>query len=156
MNEPRARYTPTRLLCPWGFSRQQYWSGLPCPPPGDLPNPEIKPRPPSLQVDSLPSGPPGKPPSKEKKRGVKRRKHFKIQFQYTEYTKVLTVAYGTNSFLNIPQPLQRLNLNFFFKAFQCPKKQGKKWRKQSSKSVILVTKNECFSWMNIDWYFINF
>ena len=28
---------PARLLCPWGFSRQEYWSGLPCPPPGDLP-----------------------------------------------------------------------------------------------------------------------
>ena len=28
---------PTRLLCPWGFSRQEYWSGLPCSPPGDLP-----------------------------------------------------------------------------------------------------------------------
>jgi len=26
-----------------GFSRQEYWSGLPCPPPGDLPDPEIKP-----------------------------------------------------------------------------------------------------------------
>ena len=33
---------PTRLLCPWGFSRQEYWSRLPCPPPGDLPNPGIK------------------------------------------------------------------------------------------------------------------
>ena len=30
---------PTRLICPWGFSRQEYWSGLPCPPPRDLPNP---------------------------------------------------------------------------------------------------------------------
>ena len=29
---------PTRLLCPWGFSRQKYWSGLPWLPPGDLPN----------------------------------------------------------------------------------------------------------------------
>ena len=28
---------------PWGFSRQEYWSGLPCPPPGDVPNPGIKP-----------------------------------------------------------------------------------------------------------------
>ena len=27
-----------RLLCPWGFSRPEYWNGLPCPPPGDLPN----------------------------------------------------------------------------------------------------------------------
>ena len=52
---------PTRLLCPWGFSRQKYWSGLPCSPPGDLPNPGIEPRSPALQVDSLPSEPPGKP-----------------------------------------------------------------------------------------------
>ena len=28
---------PARLLCPWGFSRQEYWSGLPCPPPGAIP-----------------------------------------------------------------------------------------------------------------------
>ena len=33
---------PTRLLCPWGFSRQEYQCGLPCPPPGDLINPVIK------------------------------------------------------------------------------------------------------------------
>ena len=32
-----------RLLCAWGFFRQEYWSGLLCPPPGDLLNPEIKP-----------------------------------------------------------------------------------------------------------------
>ena len=48
-------------LCPWGFSRQEYWSGLPCPPPGDLPNPGIKPRSPEWQADSLLSEPPGKP-----------------------------------------------------------------------------------------------
>ena len=34
---------PARLLCPWGFSWQEYWIGLPCPPPGDLPNPGIEP-----------------------------------------------------------------------------------------------------------------
>ena len=45
---------------PWGFPRQEYWSGLPCPP-GDLPNPGIKPGSPALQVDSLPSEPRGKP-----------------------------------------------------------------------------------------------
>ena len=50
-----------RLLCPWGFPRQEYWSGLPCPPPGDLSNPEIEPRSPTLQADSLQSEPPGKP-----------------------------------------------------------------------------------------------
>ena len=40
-----------------GFSRQEYWSGLPCPPPGDLPNPGVKPVSLSLQhweVGSLP------------------------------------------------------------------------------------------------------
>ena len=42
-------------------SRQKYQNGLPCPPPGDLPNPGIKPRSPALQIDSLPSEPPGKP-----------------------------------------------------------------------------------------------
>ena len=44
-----------------GFSRQEYWSGLPFPSPGDLPNPVIKPRSPALQADTLTSEPPGKP-----------------------------------------------------------------------------------------------
>ena len=44
-----------------GFSRQKYWNGLPCCPPGDLPNPWIEPRSPTLQVDSLLSEPPGVP-----------------------------------------------------------------------------------------------
>ena len=44
---------------PMGFSRQDYWSGLPCPPPGDLPDPGIESRSPALQEDSLPSEPPG-------------------------------------------------------------------------------------------------
>ena len=43
------------------FSRQEYWSGLPFPPPGDLPNPGIEPRSPALQTDALPSEPSGKP-----------------------------------------------------------------------------------------------
>ena len=46
---------------PMGFSRQEYWSGLPFPSPGDLPNPGIKPRSPALQADALTSEPPGKP-----------------------------------------------------------------------------------------------
>ena len=43
------------------FSRQEYWSGLPFPSPGDFPNPGIKLQSPVLQADSLPSEPPGKP-----------------------------------------------------------------------------------------------
>ena len=52
---------------PWGssvrgdFFSQEYWSGLPCPLPRDLPHPGIKPRFPALHVDSLPSEPLGKP-----------------------------------------------------------------------------------------------
>ena len=42
-----------------GFSRQEYWSGLPFSPPGDLPDPGIKPRSPALQADDLLSEPPG-------------------------------------------------------------------------------------------------
>ena len=45
-----------------GFPGQEYWSGVPFPSPGDLPDPGIKPRSPVLQADSLPSEPPGKLP----------------------------------------------------------------------------------------------
>ena len=47
-----------------GFSRQEYWSGLLWPPPGDLPDPGIEPISPvspALQAGSLPTKPPGKP-----------------------------------------------------------------------------------------------
>ena len=44
---------PASLLCLWEFSTQEYWSGLPCLSSGDLANPEIEPRTPTLQVDSL-------------------------------------------------------------------------------------------------------
>ena len=40
-----------------GFSRQEQWSGLPLPSPGDLPDPRIEPRSPAFQADSLPSEP---------------------------------------------------------------------------------------------------
>ena len=51
------------LLAPasMGFSRQEYWSGLPLPSPGDLPDSGVEPRSPALQADALPSEPPGKP-----------------------------------------------------------------------------------------------
>ena len=61
---------PDSLPPPWtvahqappsmGFSRQEYWSGLTFPSPGDLPNPGIKPGSPILQPDTLPSELPGK------------------------------------------------------------------------------------------------
>ena len=42
---------------PMGFFRQEYWSGLPFPPPGDLPDPGLESVSPALQADSLPTGP---------------------------------------------------------------------------------------------------
>ena len=45
------------------FSRQEYWNGLSCPPPGNLPNPGIESVSPALHVGSLPTEPPGKPPN---------------------------------------------------------------------------------------------
>ena len=52
---------PTNTPLFMGFSRQEYWSGLPFPSLGDLPDPGIEPGSPALQADSLPSEPPGKP-----------------------------------------------------------------------------------------------
>ena len=67
-----AQSRPT-LVIPWtvahqaplsmGFFGQEYWSGLPFPSPGDLPEPGIKPEYPALQANSLPSEPPGKLPT---------------------------------------------------------------------------------------------
>ena len=42
-----------RALLSMGFSRKEYWSALPCPPPGDLPNPGIEPVFPALHVDPI-------------------------------------------------------------------------------------------------------
>ena len=57
--------TPWTVACQASLSteisRQEYWSGQPFPSPGDRPNPGIKPRSPTLQVDSVPSESPGKP-----------------------------------------------------------------------------------------------
>ena len=70
--------SPVRLFeTPWtiayqappsmGFSRQEYWSGLPFPSPRDLPDPGIEPRSPTFQADALTSVPPGKPLNTRKK-----------------------------------------------------------------------------------------
>ena len=64
-----------------GLFRQEYWSGLPFPPPGDLPDPGIKAGFPSLQAGSLPSEPPGKPFHTQAKEPQWTAKIFKIIFQ---------------------------------------------------------------------------
>ena len=72
--------TPWTVACQappsMGFSRQEYWSGLPFPSPGDLPYPGIKPKSPTLQADSLLTEPPEKPEWKLNE--VKKKKKFSI------------------------------------------------------------------------------
>ena len=55
--QPHGHQAPPSM----GFSRQEYWSGVPFPSPGDLPDPGIEPGSPALQADFLPTAPPGKP-----------------------------------------------------------------------------------------------
>ena len=62
-----------------GFSRQEYWSGLPFPSPGDRPNPGIEPGSPTLEADALTSKPPGKP-----KREYQAEKHLFTNVQVRE------------------------------------------------------------------------
>ena len=63
LNHVRLFATPWTVAyqTPLSMDRQEYWSGLPFPSPGDLPNPGTEPRSPALEADTLPSEPPGKP-----------------------------------------------------------------------------------------------
>ena len=104
---------PTRFLCPWRFSRQEYWSGLPCRPPGDLFNPGIEHRSPALQADSLPSESPGKPkntgvgslsilqgifPTQRSNPGLPRCRQILYQLSHKESPRILEwVAYPFSS-----------------------------------------------------------
>ena len=64
------------------FSRPEYWSGWPFPSPGDLHNPGIKPRSRTLQADSLPAEPPGKPQMAESLLFIKY--HLQLKAKYVE------------------------------------------------------------------------
>ena len=70
-SQPPQGLQPSRLLCPWSFSRQEQWSGLPCSAPGDIPNLGIEPRSPTLQEDYLSSEPPGRVKEESEKVGLK-------------------------------------------------------------------------------------
>ena len=85
--EKKKSFSRVRLFAtPWtvahqaplsmGFSRQENWSGLPLPSPGDLPNPGTEPRSPALQADTLSSEPPG---------NLVGRKVFKLQVLFVKW-----------------------------------------------------------------------
>ena len=106
----------TRLFCPWEFSRQEYWRGLPRFPPRDLPNVGIKPRSPALQADSLPSEPPGKPkdtgmgslsllqgifPTQESNQGLLhcRRILYQLSYQGSLFISLVSIISNNASFI---------------------------------------------------------
>ena len=107
---------PARLLCPWAFSRQEYWNGLPYPPPGYLPNPEVKPRSPTLQADSLLYGPPEKP----KDTGVGSRSLFQGNFLTQElnhgllHCRWILYQLSYQGSLNYQGSLKHMNICFIF------------------------------------------
>ena len=72
-----------------GFSRQEYWSGLPFPSPGDLPDPGIEPGSPALEADTLTSEPPGKP---QTHKGLSQR--FSKIMQKTENSRICILLPG--------------------------------------------------------------
>ena len=80
-----------------GFSRQEYWSGLPFPSPGDLPGPWIRPGSPVLQADSLPSQPPGKP-------SANTRPSYKFMFSVAGKCKLLVQLPSCPCEKNFPMP----------------------------------------------------
>ena len=109
---------------PMGFSRQEYWSGLPCPPPGDLPNPGIELRSPALQENSLPSGSRGKPkntgvgilewrrsllqgisPTQELNQGLLhcRRILYQLNYQGSSHSHMVEMLTVRGNFNSIPQ-----------------------------------------------------
>ena len=67
-----------------GLFRQEYWSGLPFPSPGDLPDPGIEPRSPALESDALTSEPPGKPLAQHINNNNQRVKSFPSQLESIE------------------------------------------------------------------------
>ena len=97
------------------FSRQEYWSGLPFPSPGDLPNPGTEPRSSALQADALTSEPPGK------LGGVK---HYLALFIWAPFTKSLSCWSVSPSFLwkvinSVHFPVNEIfNKGCYFKAHE--------------------------------------
>ena len=96
-----------------GFSRQEYWIGLPFPSPGDLPNPGIKPGSPAFQADALTSEPPGKPFMKYRSQVFMNynRKTYN-SLKYTIFFLLFRMSFVSDC--QIPMHFPRLSLNAKF------------------------------------------
>ena len=113
-----ARQAPLSM----GFPRQEYWSGLPFPSPGNLPNPGIKPGSPALQADPLPSEPPGKP-------------SWFINDSYSE------LPFQSPDFQLLEDKSQFLSIIIFFTFFLCPTQVFMHWSFSINSLNLLIWKN---------------
>ena len=127
-----------QALLSMGFSRQEYWSGLPFPSPGDLSNPGIEPRSPALQPHSLPSEPPGKTLTflilysylqmklytKEENRGLR----FSLFFFWVVFSFTIVVSVCITQASHIPQMVKNLpamkETQVLFLGWEKPLKKG--------------------------------
>ena len=121
------------------FSRQEFWSGLPFPSPGDLPDPGIKPGSPTSQADTLPSKPPGK--LKLNKQGNNTQlwcTPFPIWNQSVVPCPVLTFA-SWPAYRFLKRQVRRSGIPISFRIFHCCDPHIQRlWHSQQSR-------NRCFS-----------
>ena len=95
-----------------GFSRQEHWSGLPFPSPGDLPDPGIKLGSPAFQIDALTSEPPGKSFFKKRKGIIvffSRKENSSTQSEIRNLSEIWTKE--INNIINKFQKKQKWHLN---------------------------------------------
>ena len=104
--QPCGLYVARQAPLSIGFSRQEYWSGLPFPSPGDLPNPGIKPRSPSLQADTLTSEPPGKPAEVHKEGRIHIWKEINLIFFHLVLRWLLGISFLLMNWRRKCNPLQ--------------------------------------------------
>ena len=110
-----------------GFSRQEYWSGLPFSSPGDLPNPRIEPRSLALQADGLTSEPPGKPTHRHTHTQYT---HTHTRMQAHVYTQINVSEYILTHTHSCISPKGNKNKLSFFPYFPWSIKKKRKERKR--------------------------
>ena len=123
-----------------GFSRQEYWNGLPYPSPGDLPDPEIKPWSPALQADTLPSEP------LENKGSVK---------ECTNYHTIALISHACKVMLKILQAIFPPYVNQELPDVQAGFRKGRGTRDQIANTRWIIEKAREFQ-KNIYFCFIDY
>ena len=128
-----------------GFSRQEYWSGLPFPSPGNLTNPGIEPSFPALQADALPSEPPGKT-SIPKKGNAK---------ECSDYHTIAFISHTSEVIFKIPQARLQHYVNCELPDVQAGFRKGRGTRDEIANICWIIKKARAFQ-RNICFCFIDY